>query len=308
MKIRKNRVIKFGILMFVLLFFIGCGGEGSTRPKFSSEDTDANTETETGETGTASGAEVKSDTGTDTDMDIPATDWRKQIDLSLSEPNPNYEIGTAIVTLDDVDDQSCYLMIPVKNVSQRTRCFISLRNVVSVSPNGTPHPSDLENEIILLDGTVQQISESAIFDNSCLRPEEIGYFLSHIGSLSLYGFGFDDLAAIRATELSEDIDISDFREPEYRLEMVEGPTYSERLVEVVIENTSSIDLETAFSKYLLLDSNGYPLLWGDLSSDIDDLRGGQLAPGDTMVLVADPDSPYPVSDGRIFLEYQSAEE
>jgi len=199
---------------------------------------------------------------------------RKELSLTLTEANPDFELGKAYAVAEDLGSQSgaLYWVIPVTNVSEQFHCGISLSRLRFKNENDEVLS---EKETAFVVGSVGK--EDRFFQDNCLRPEEQGYFVgtdtravhSRVDSLEVDGIITNTFGLLPAE--------TRVIPQNYTVEEAVGKS---QIVNIDVKNAGpdTVDLSGG-ATIILLDDEGLPLYW-ETTTETEE-QAGSLAPGGT---------------------------
>lgn len=192
--------------------------------------------------------------GTTTD----ATTLQKQGSVSLTNSNSNFTLGTLSVTRLSPLSEGAFWILPITNVSSQDYCSVTIQGIVLKSADGSTLASSSATDYGYVIGSN---SINALFPtlsiSACLKAGETGYLLGI--ELTMYS----DLAEIMLDriEMTAATTLEDLESSVMPQSIVFEPTTFE-LAMTVQNNSSTAKSVSIFSRYVLLDANDLPLLWG----------------------------------------------
>jgi hypothetical protein len=207
-----------------------------------------------------------------------AEELRKPLKVRVSGES-DYEITAAYATRSSLTSIGTDVIVEIVNRGDALHCFVQANPIGYKDQQGTQIKAvsglSYATGAIGVDGTDAHT-------DTCLGPDETGYFLEielmTKGELSL----FDHVAEVDLTLMHQDFD---YARPKFRFSAVSYVVDKETLsVKLRNEGPDSVPVdETANFRYLLLDAKDQPLSWGFL----DVQNKGPAAAGETITATTD---------------------
>ena len=285
-----SKTVLYGLVMFSLLFFVACGGGAP------STDTPANpapTEPENPED-PESPTEEPTDPEQPTDPTPPTIlgnnsailtgptigsgevsndRLRKEIGLTLTNPNPNFSLGKAYAVTEEVEytDLAVHWIIPVTNDSDQMYCFVRLGTILYKDTGGNILSED--------DGSYvtggSEGEDDGFYGSSCLAAGEQGYFTG-IETPT----GYDEVASLEIENITE----SDFGHVVSKTRVIpqdyviEDRAFSQD-ISVAVTNEGPSTVELIGDEIILLAEDGTPMWWDFIGEIRQDDWNGVLSKG-----------------------------
>lgn len=187
----------------------------------------------------------------------PVGQLRKVVPINFNTPNPDFSFSDVYLARPGISSNAVYWAVYGKNISSETHCFIRMNDGVAKNISGTTILLDI---ISYVDGSVRKLDLSGVETSTCLSPGETGLFTG----IDIVSNAYDDITAITYDTITSS------RSPAANIDPVIIPTgkYSVengtfQILRIGIKNSgTAAGSPTGFSKYVLNDSNGNPLIWG----------------------------------------------
>ena len=206
-------------------------------------------------------------------------DLRRSVRVNMFGDDSSYMLGRAFVTRSSVTSIGTDLVIEVTNVGDQLRCFVQADAVKRKDADGKSLPGTFDFIYVSGSNAVDSVGGT----DTCLGPNETGYFLDITLQTTDMGSLYDLLAEVDLTITSDPAD--DYERPQYRLVPTAYSVQGEQLqVTLVNEGSAAAPLrEDSNLRYMLLDDAGDPLDWGFL--DVDTLS--DVPPGESITASSD---------------------
>ena len=196
----------------------------------------------------------------------------KVFDVTFTQPSKKLKIEKAYVT--KKFENSIYLIIPIRNISDDFLCGVRLKDIVYKDQDGK---TLLLDSTSLLYGGIGQSTKGEI-TNTCLNSNEVGYALGIASPPEDGGKLFSNVSSVEITD--SEGSAGTHKRIEERMLPTEYVTLGadRRGFESKFENQGTQSLQPDASPYILLDNKGLPLSWGFLFSKEKDSAGKIIYP------------------------------
>lgn len=183
---------------------------------------------------------------------------QKQATVTLTNSNSDFTLGVPYITRATSHLENSFWVLPVTNVGSQDYCSVTIQGIVLKSADGaTLSKSGLDYAYATGSNHISTVI-LGFYDNTCLIAGETGYFLGI--ELSLYS----DIAEIAVDRIEATATtVSDDLVSRVIPQAIAFNTSTHEL-SMTVQNESSAtkELSASFNKYILLDADGLPLLWG----------------------------------------------
>ncbi len=193
---------------------------------------------------------------------VPVSNLRKQLAVTVLNPNSKFSFGTAYATRSSVSDEYAYVILPVTNIGTTPACFTKISGLTYRDASDTILDA---NNFTYVHGSVRDLSSGTLtlFTSTCLDPGEVGFFSDIVANI---------YSAVAKMEFDVQYSSDAGKAPGARV-IPQSYSYDASLgtfgsLSIAVKNTGSATAqigglqELQFNTWYLFDQDERPLNWG----------------------------------------------